>query len=336
MPEYMLHGCGVPSPGLTTDTTCTPSTTSSSARARPAACSPTAFREDPDVRVLLLEAGPRDWHPFIHMPAGLAKLVGKKGVNWDYDTAPEPHLDNRTLWWPRGKGSAGRVRSMPCATSAAMPATTTTGPRRARPVGTGTTVLPYFKRSEGNARGGDALHGGDGPLSVSDLRYVNPLSRSLRRRRRAGGLPRNDDFNGLRQEGVGLYQVTQKDGARCSAAVAYLHPVRSATQPRRAHRRAGQPHHLRPGAARTASTCTVRGKAHHYEADARSAAVRRRDQFAAAAHALRHRAGGRSCGGSASPSCTTRRASARTCRTISTSARCSTPRSRSPTTASAT
>ncbi|MFN9967852.1 MAG: lycopene cyclase family protein, partial [Lysobacteraceae bacterium] len=58
---------------------------------------------DPSIRVLLLEAGPRDWHPFVHMPAGLAKLVGKKGVNWDYSTAPEPNLDGRMLWWPRGK-----------------------------------------------------------------------------------------------------------------------------------------------------------------------------------------------------------------------------------------
>ena len=69
---------------------------------------------DPDVRVLLLEAGPRDWHPFIHMPAGLAKLVGHKGVNWNYDTAPEPHLDNRTLWWPRGRvlGGSSSINAM--------------------------------------------------------------------------------------------------------------------------------------------------------------------------------------------------------------------------------
>ena len=69
---------------------------------------------DPAVRVLLLEAGPRDWHPFIHMPAGLAKLVNRKGVNWDYDTAPEPQLDNRTLWWPRGKvlGGSSSINAM--------------------------------------------------------------------------------------------------------------------------------------------------------------------------------------------------------------------------------
>ena len=70
--------------------------------------------EDPNVKVLLLEAGPRDWHPFIHMPAGLAKLVNRKGVNWDYDTAPEPQLDNRTLWWPRGKvlGGSSSINAM--------------------------------------------------------------------------------------------------------------------------------------------------------------------------------------------------------------------------------
>jgi choline dehydrogenase-like flavoprotein len=70
--------------------------------------------EDLDVKVLLLEAGPRDWHPFIHMPAGLAKLVGHKGVNWDYDTAPEPQLDNRVLWWPRGKvlGGSSSINAM--------------------------------------------------------------------------------------------------------------------------------------------------------------------------------------------------------------------------------
>ena len=92
--------------------TCT--TTSSSVPAPPAACSPIALPKTPTCKVLLLEAGPRDWHPFIHMPAGLAKLVGNKGVNWDYDTAPEPQLDNRVLWWPRGKvlGGSSSINAM--------------------------------------------------------------------------------------------------------------------------------------------------------------------------------------------------------------------------------
>src|SRR6478735_5561446 len=181
---------------------------------------------DPNVRVLLLEAGPRDWHPFIHMPAGLAKLVGKKGVNWDYDTAPEAQLDNRTLWWPRGKvlGGSSSINAMCYIRGHARDYD-----EWAAHGATGwdwQNVLPYFKRSEGNVRGADAYHGADGPLTVSDLRYVNPLTEVFVEAGVQAGIPRNDDFNGAMLEGVGLYQVTQRDGARCSAAVAYLHPVR--------------------------------------------------------------------------------------------------------------
>jgi choline dehydrogenase len=87
------------------------------------------------------------------------------------------------------------------------------------------SVLPYFKRAEDNERGADALHGGDGPLSVSDLRHVNVLSRVFVEAGQQAGYPRNDDFNGPDQHGFGVYQVTQRDGARCSAAVAYLAPA---------------------------------------------------------------------------------------------------------------
>ena len=128
--------------------------------------------EDRSVKVLLLEAGPRDWHPFIHMPAGLAKLVNRKGVNWDYDTAPEPQLHNRTLWWPRGKvlGGSSSINAM-CYIRGVPKDYDEWGQ-----LASGwdwDNVLPYFKRSEGNSRGADALHGGDGPLSVSDLRHHN-------------------------------------------------------------------------------------------------------------------------------------------------------------------
>ncbi len=183
--------------------------------------------EDPDCNVLLLEAGPRDWNPFIHMPAGIAKLVGQKGVNWDYDTAPEPQLDNRTLWWPRGKvlGGSSSINAMCYIRGVAADYD---GWAAQGAVGWDwTSVLPYFKRSEGNARGGDALHGGDGPLAVSDLRYVNRLSQVFIEAGQQAGLAHNTDFNGASQQGVGLYQVTQKDGARCSAAVGYLDPAKS-------------------------------------------------------------------------------------------------------------
>jgi len=182
--------------------------------------------EDPDVRVLLLEAGPRDWHPFIHMPAGLSKLVGQKGINWDYDTVPEPHLNYRQLWWPRGKvlGGSSSINAM-CYTRGVAADYNDWAAQGA----TGwdwNSALPYFKRSEGNSRGADALHGGDGPLGVSDLRYVNPLSQQFITAGEQAGYALNADFNGPRQQGFGLYQVTQRKGVRCSSAVAYLDPAK--------------------------------------------------------------------------------------------------------------
>jgi choline dehydrogenase len=181
---------------------------------------------DPSVRVLLLEAGPRDWHPFIHMPAGVAKLVNRKGVNWDYNTEPEAELAGRRLWWPRGKvlGGSSSINAM-CYIRGhrddydAWAAAGAEG-------WDWDTVLPYFRRAEGNQRGADALHGGDGPLAVSDLKYTNPLSAAFLDAATAAGHAANPDFNGERQEGVGYYQVTQRNGARCSTAAGYLTPIR--------------------------------------------------------------------------------------------------------------
>lgn len=177
---------------------------------------------DPHVRVLLLEAGPRDWHPFIHMPAGLAKLVKQRRINWNYDTAPQSALDGRRLWWPRGRvlGGSSSINAM-CYTRG-VPADYDEWAALGADGWHWDAVLPYFLRSEGNARGADALHGAEGPLSVSDLRHVNPLSRLFVEAGTQAGHPANADFNGPEQQGVGLYQVTQRDGARCSTAVAYL------------------------------------------------------------------------------------------------------------------
>jgi choline dehydrogenase len=183
--------------------------------------------EDPDCRVLLLEAGPRDWHPFIHMPAGLAKLVGQKGVNWNYDTAPEPQLNGRRLWWPRGKvlGGSSSINAMCYIRGVADDYDDWAAQGAAG--WDWNHALPYFKRAERNSRGADALHGAEGPLYVSDLRYTNPLSSAFIDAGQQAGYRRNEDFNGESQAGFGFYQVTQKDGARCSTAVAYLGPARS-------------------------------------------------------------------------------------------------------------
>jgi len=182
---------------------------------------------NPNSRVLLLEAGPRDWHPFIHMPAGLAKLVGKKGINWDYSTEPEAQLNDRRLWWPRGRvlGGSSSINAM-----CYIRGVGDDYDQWARAAGderwNWRNVLPYFKRAEGNTRGADELHGDAGPLGVQDLSYHNPLSQAFVDAAIASGHPANRDFNGARQEGFGLYQVTQRNGARCSTAAGYLRAAR--------------------------------------------------------------------------------------------------------------
>ncbi|EQD28957.1 oxidoreductase, GMC family protein, partial [mine drainage metagenome] len=182
---------------------------------------------DPAQRVLLIEAGARDWHPYIHMPAGLAKLVNLTRYNWNYHTEPEPQLQNRRLWWPRGKvlGGSSSINAM-CYVRGRPADYARWAAISGDPGWDWPGVLPYFKRAEDNSRGADAWHGVGGPLGVSDLRHVNPLSQRLIQAAVAAGLPRNADFNGAAQEGFGLYQVTQRDGARCSAASAYLAPAR--------------------------------------------------------------------------------------------------------------
>ena len=182
--------------------------------------------QDADVRVLLLEAGPRDWHPYIHMPAGLAKLVNLGSVNWDYHTTPEPNLDGRALWWPRGKvlGGSSSINAM-CYVRG-VPADYDGWADGGAEGWDWPSVLPYFRRAECNSRGGDTLHGGDGPMHVSDLRHVNPLSEMFIEAGAQAGHTANTDFNGPSQAGFGLYQVTQKDGVRWSSASAYLKPAR--------------------------------------------------------------------------------------------------------------
>jgi choline dehydrogenase-like flavoprotein len=185
---------------------------------------------NPNNRVLLLEAGPRDWHPFIHMPAGLAKLAGIKDINWDYSTEPEAQLDNRRLWWPRGKvlGGSSSINAMCYIRGISADyddwARLTTDERW-----NWQNVLPYFKRAEGNTRGADEIHGADGPLAVQDLRCPNVLTQTFIGAAQSCGYARNDDFNGAQQEGFGFYQVTQKNSARCSTAAGYLRAARGRT-----------------------------------------------------------------------------------------------------------
>ncbi|MFI4868606.1 MAG: GMC family oxidoreductase [Steroidobacterales bacterium] len=182
---------------------------------------------DARIKVLLLEAGGADRNPFIHMPAGLARLVNNRDINWHYYTEPEPQLFGRALYWPRGRvlGGSSSINAM-CYTRGHALDYDEWG-ALAGPGWNHAAVLPYFLKSEDQARGASEYHGAGGPLSVEDLRFRNPLSAVFVEAGVACGLARNPDFNGASQQGVGFYQVTQRLGRRCSAAGAYLRPARS-------------------------------------------------------------------------------------------------------------
>jgi choline dehydrogenase len=167
-----------------------------------------------DAKVLLLEAGGRDINPFIHMPAGIAKLVGNKRIDWDLYTEPEPELLGRRLYWPRGRvlGGSSSINAM-CYTRGA-PGDYDEWAADGLVEWSYRRVLPYFRKSERQSRGASEFHGDRGPLAVEDLRYRNPLSAVFVEAGVASGWPRNDDFNGAEQQGIGFYQVTPKTRAR--------------------------------------------------------------------------------------------------------------------------
>lgn len=181
---------------------------------------------DPAVSVLLLEAGPKDNSMLIHMPAGVGKLLSEPSkFNWWFDTEGQEHLNNRKLYWPRGK-TLGGSSSMNGMIYIRGHARDYDQWRQMGLTGWGfADVLPYFKRAEGNQNGGDDFHGGDGPLAVSNPESANPLFRAYVQAGVEAGFPHTRDFNGHQQEGFGPYQLTVKDGKRWSAAAAYLTPI---------------------------------------------------------------------------------------------------------------
>lgn len=180
--------------------------------------------EDPAVRVLLLEAGGPDAAREIAVPAAFSKLFGTEH-DWNYWTDPEPATDARPRYWPRGKvlGGSSSINAMIYIRGNRQDFDDW---RDAGCAGWGfDDVLPYFKRSEDNERGADRFHGSGGPLTVADQRSPSPLSHDYLAAAEKAGLARNDDFNGAAQEGVGLFQVTQRGGRRASTAAAFLRPA---------------------------------------------------------------------------------------------------------------
>ena len=182
--------------------------------------------EAPATRVLLVEAGGRDRSPNIKIPAAFAKQFHTK-LDWDYETEPEPHVDNRRLYIPRGKSLGGSSSMNAMLYVRGRPLDYDAWEAQGAPGWGYRDVLPYFLKSEDNARGGSEFHRAGGPLGVSEQRSPRRIGGALLAACQAAGIPRIADYNGPEQDGASMFQVTQRNGRRCSAADAFLRPVRA-------------------------------------------------------------------------------------------------------------
>ena len=177
--------------------------------------------------VLLLEAGPKDTNLWIHVPLGYGRLFKEKTVNWMYQTEPEPGLDGRSVFQPRGKvlGGSSSINGLLYVRGQHEDYDRW---RQRGNAGWGyDDVLPYFRKAENQQRGADKYHGAGGPLPVSDWRHADPLSEAFVVAAAQTGIPTNPDFNGASQEGAGFFQTTTQRGRRASTAWSYLRPARS-------------------------------------------------------------------------------------------------------------
>ncbi|CAM3615326.1 GMC family oxidoreductase [Polynucleobacter brandtiae] len=183
--------------------------------------------EDPKNSVCLIEAGPKDRSPWIHLPIGYAKTMWDPKLNWKFQTEPDPGMNNRQIYWPRGK-TLGGSSSINGLIFIRGQKEDYDGWRDLGNPGWGwDDVLPYFKKAEGNDRLGEPLHSQAGPLKASSIPKKHPLVEAFKKTANLMGIPSTDDFNNLTQEGVGYYQLTTSKGFRCSTAVAYLKPAKT-------------------------------------------------------------------------------------------------------------
>jgi choline dehydrogenase len=176
--------------------------------------------------VCLIEAGPKDSSPWIHLPIGYGKTMWDPKVNWKFETEPDPGMNQRKIYWPRGKclGGSSSINGLIFIRGQKEDYD---GWKSLGNSGWGwDDVLPYFKKAEGNDRLGEPLHSKTGPLKASSIPKKHPLVESFIKSAVNLGVPETDDFNNLTQEGVGYYQLSTHKGLRCSTAVAYLNPVK--------------------------------------------------------------------------------------------------------------
>ena len=200
---------------------------------------PHRLSEDPSVRVLLLEAGGRDWSPFIHMPVGFTKLTGPK-VNWEFETVPQAQLNNRAMWYPQGRTIGGSTSINAMIYIRGNREDYEAWAAQGNKEWGYDQVLPFFRKAEHNERLNDEFHGSDGPMNVTEQIQHNELSKAFVRAAQELGLTYTPDFNGASQDGVGYYDVTQKRARRESASTAYLRPPQP-PQPDDPAARAGHP-----------------------------------------------------------------------------------------------
>jgi choline dehydrogenase-like flavoprotein len=179
----------------------------------------------PDATIALIEAGPHtERNLLVNMPVGVAAVVPNRlKTNYGYLTTPQPGLAGRQGYQPRGRGFGGSSAINAMIYTRGHPLDYDEWARLGCDGWSWAEVLPYFRRAEDNERGADAWHGEGGPLTVSDLRFKNPFSKRFVQAALEAGYTSNDDFNGADQEGIGFYQVTQRDGRRCSVARAYIY-----------------------------------------------------------------------------------------------------------------
>ena len=178
-----------------------------------------------EYRVLLLEAGGEDSNANIHIPAAFSKLFLKK-EDWNFHTVPQPHMHSRAMYQPRGKVLGGSSSTNAMIYIRGHRADYDGWASQGNRGWSYEEVLPFFKKSEQNLRLGEPFHGQDGELTVSDHRQRHPICEALLEAAAQAGYPLNTDFNGEDQEGFGFYQLTIRDGRRCSAARAFLEPAR--------------------------------------------------------------------------------------------------------------
>ncbi|MCH8176723.1 MAG: choline dehydrogenase [Proteobacteria bacterium] len=182
--------------------------------------------ENPAHRVLLIEAGGRDWNPWLHIPVGYFKTMHNPSFDWCYLTEPDSGIAGRQLQWPRGKVLGGSSSLNGLLYVRGQPQDYDRWAELGNDGWSFEDVLPFFKKSEDNQRGADAFHAVGGPQKVSDLRLRRPIAEYFIRAATEIGIPLNEDCNGASQEGVGYFQQTAYKGLRWSSARSFLKPVR--------------------------------------------------------------------------------------------------------------